>query len=387
MANEMVEWVERKIGPAATPLADADAVKNFIEDNDVAIVGYFKDQDSSAAKDYLKAVKDYEEYPCGITSDAAAAEANNIKEGEVVLFKNFDDRRAVYEGAISKDSLLEFIQRYAVPLVVRFNHDSAQKIFRGLVKSHLLVFISEKSDDYPKAVKAMTKLGEEFRNKVMMVTVDTEEDDHRRIIEFLGLKGETFPLMRIIQMKDDIDKYKPVDAYDVTNEEDLRNFVQNYLDGKVPQHYLTEDLPEDWDAKPVKILTGKNFDKVVFDKTKTVLVEFYAPWCGHCKQLAPVWDKLGEAFKEEGKDDVIVAKIDATINELPHSRVRSFPTISLYVKGEKQSDYNGERKCFSFVFGWHDFTDFLFAGTFEGIKKFLETNGEYGKAAPDHDEL
>ena len=98
------------------------------------------------------------------------------------LFKNFDDRKAVYEGAISKDSLLEFIQRYAVPLVVEFNHDNAQKMFRGLVKSHILIFISYKSDEYDATYKVAKKLAEEFRNKVMFSTVDTDEDDHRRII-------------------------------------------------------------------------------------------------------------------------------------------------------------------------------------------------------------
>ena len=272
------------------------------------------------------------------------------------MFKNFDDRRAVYSGAIGKDALLEFIQRYAVPLVVEFNHETAQKIFRGLVKSHILLFVNYKSDEYETTVKVATKLAEEFRNKVMFVTVDTEEDDHRRIIEFLGLKGEKFPTMRIIQMKDDIDKFKAVegqhDQHDITNEDNLRKFVQDYLDGKVPQHYLTEDLPEDWNKHPVKYLTGKNFDEVVMDKSKNVLVEFHAPWCGHCKKLAPVWDKLAETLEAEKKEDVAVAKMDATINELPHSRVRSFPTIRLYKKGDdkEQVEYNGERKLSSFSF-------------------------------------
>ena len=97
----------------------------------------------------------------------------------IVLFKNFDDRRAVYSGAIAKENLLEFIQRYAVPLVIEFNHDSAQKIFRGLVKSHLLVFVSYKSEEYETVNGILKKLAEEYRNKVMMVTIDTEEDDHR----------------------------------------------------------------------------------------------------------------------------------------------------------------------------------------------------------------
>lgn len=409
MANEMVEWVEKKIGPPATILEDADKVKDFIDNNDVVVVGFFSDMESDKAQAYKKAIKDYEEYPCGITSDLTAAGNHDAKDGEIVLFKNFDDRKAVYAGDVGKEAVLEFIQRYAVPLVVEFNHETAQKIFRGLVKSHLLIFGSYKADDHEKVVEVSKKLAEEFRNKVMFVTVDTDEDDHRRIIEFLGLKGEKFPTIRIIQMKDDIDKYKAVegqhDQHDVTNEDNLRKFVQDYLDGKVPQHYLTEDLPEDWDKHPVKYLTGKNFDQVVFDKTKNVLVEFYAPWCGHCKKLVPVWDKLAETLQNEKKDDVVVAKIDATINELPHSRVRSFPTIRLYKKGEnEQAEYNGERKYFeksiktslkmmnglsnlSYLRCLHSHTYLFILGTLEGIKKFLETDGTYGMAAPDHDEL
>ena len=96
--------------------------------------------------------------------------------------------------------------------VVEFNHDTAQKIFRGLVKSHLLLFLNKTSDDFEGVTAMARKLAEtpEFYQKVMFVTVDTDEDDHRRVIEYLGLKGERFPNMRIVQMKDDIEKYRPV---------------------------------------------------------------------------------------------------------------------------------------------------------------------------------
>ena len=46
-------------------------------------------------------------------------------------------------------------------------------------------------------------------------------------------------------------------------------------------------------------LTPATFDSVVFDTTKDVLAEFYAPWCGHCKNLAPEYEKLGNVFANE----------------------------------------------------------------------------------------
>lgn len=59
----------------------------------------------------------------------------------------------------------------------------------------------------------------------------------------------------------------------------------------------------------VVTLTPDNFDKIVKDPTKDVLVEFYAPWCGHCKALAPKYEQAAKAF--QGEENVVVAKIDA----------------------------------------------------------------------------
>ena len=54
MAREMVEWVEKKIGPDAEPLATTEDVDNAISDSDVVVIGFFKDQTSDQAKNYLK---------------------------------------------------------------------------------------------------------------------------------------------------------------------------------------------------------------------------------------------------------------------------------------------------------------------------------------------
>jgi protein disulfide-isomerase A6 len=81
-------------------------------------------------------------------------------------------------------------------------------------------------------------------------------------------------------------------------------------------------------------LTVKTFDKV----NKGVwLVEFYAPWCGHCQRLAPEYEKAAKALKGIGR--IAAVNMDA---EKVNVQVKGFPTIKLYVDG-KSSDYNGER--------------------------------------------
>jgi thioredoxin-like negative regulator of GroEL len=79
----------------------------------------------------------------------------------------------------------------------------------------------------------------------------------------------------------------------------------------------------------VTILDQKNHEKVTQDSTKDVLVMYYAPWCGHCKSLKPVWNQLSDYVL---KTDVVIAKIDMTTNKLEAPEVKGFPTIYFYPK-------------------------------------------------------
>lgn len=55
-----------------------------------------------------------------------------------------------------------------------------------------------------------------------------------------------------------------------------------------------------------------------------------APWCGHCKDLAPIWDELGEHFKNN--EEVVIAKMDSTKNELEDIPIGGFPTLKFFPK-------------------------------------------------------
>ena len=76
---------------------------------------------------------------------------------------------------------------------------------------------------------------------------------------------------------------------------------------------------------PVTVAVSKAFDGVVTNNGKDTLIELYAPWCGHYKKLASVFDELGTKIRGE---DVAVVKMDATANDVPPAfEVRGFPTL------------------------------------------------------------
>lgn len=119
------------------------------------------------------------------------------------------------------------------------------------------------------------------------------------------------------------------------------------LPEKLDVDFKTEAPPSEDQQGPVYKVVGTTFEKVVLDPEKDVLLEMYAPWCGHCKELAPIYDDVGRAF--EKVDSVLVAKMDLTANEVDPGllqRPRGFPTIRLWPKGSgtEAVEYEGQRE-------------------------------------------
>ena len=136
-------------------------------------------------------------------------------------------------------------------------------------------------------------------------------------------------------------KYKYVSPS--INAADIKSFLAAFIDGSLKPALLSQETPADWDAKPVKVLTGNNFADVALNPSKSVFVKFYAPWCGHCKELAPTWDTLAENFASN--TDIVIAKMDSTLNELADVKVTSYPTLIYFPKGDKATTvpFEGDR--------------------------------------------
>ncbi|XP_011206958.1 protein disulfide-isomerase A6 homolog [Bactrocera dorsalis] len=98
-------------------------------------------------------------------------------------------------------------------------------------------------------------------------------------------------------------------------------------------------------------LTDDNFDKLVLQSDDVWLVEFFAPWCGHCQKLAPEWAKAAKELKGKVK----LGALDATAHQSKASEygIRGYPTIKFFPAGKKSSsdatEYDGGRSASDIV--------------------------------------
>ena len=83
---------------------------------------------------------------------------------------------------------------------------------------------------------------------------------------------------------------------------------------------------------PTKLVTDENFDTEVIKAGKPVIVDFWAEWCGPCKQIAPVLEEISDEMKEQ----VVIAKhnIDQEPNTPTKYGIRGIPTMLLFKGGE-----------------------------------------------------
>ena len=329
--NMIIDWVEKMAQPPSIPLRSTEDVESFINKHSVALIGFFKDKESKEAKIFLEVANNMDDIMCGVVDDTNVFEANKVKEDGVILFKSFDERRTEYKGKFDVDDLYQFTRTNSFPLVIDFKPKLASILFTGEVQNALFLFVSSSSEEYSAHTEMAKKVATGLKGKVMILLLDTDDESLDKFLGLLGIQKEEIPGMRLMHGIDDT--YGP----DIGGIEEgqVRKFLTDYLDGKlIPRKWLkSQEVPSDWDKNPVKVLVGRNFHEVI-NGEKTVFVMFYAPWRGFCKQLFPIWEELGEKY--DGHEKVIIAKIDASANDLTDYAISEYPTVTIF-KGSIES--------------------------------------------------
>jgi len=127
----------------------------------------------------------------------------------------------------------------------------------------------------------------------------------------------------------------------------IESWMKDFKDGKVAAHKKSQPIPAE--NEPVKVVVAETLDDIVFKSGKNVLIEFYAPWCGHCQKLAPILDEVALSFQSDSS--VIIAKLDATANDIPIDTfdVKGFPTIYFRSASGNVVVYEGDRTKEDFI--------------------------------------
>jgi len=337
----LVRHMKKLKQPSVTEVT-AENFKEFSASDKVVIIAFLEPESTS---DYVvfKAVAEAyrNEYSFGATTDKSLVQKQGIKVPSIVLFKKFDEGKNTYEGAFDSNPIEDFIRVNAIPLMDDVGPENyASYADSGLPLAYLFVGHDEHRTEYGPIVENIAK---DYKGKINFVYIDGNK--YGGHAANLNLKQD-WPAFAI-QLPAENKKY-PYDQKQPLTAEGLRTFIEDFDNGKLEPSLKSEEIPASQNG-PVTVIVGKQFEETV-NQPKNVLVEFYAPWCGHCKKLAPIYDELGEKYK--GNPDVVIAKMDATANDLPPNSpitITGFPTIKLFKADNTIVDYDGDRSLNDFV--------------------------------------
>jgi protein disulfide isomerase len=195
------------------------------------------------------------------------------------------------------------------------------------------------TDADKRAFEQVKAIAKEFHGKITFVHIDAS--NYGSLAPRVGLSGDQFPAVAI----DEAGAFYAYPQGDAITSEKIRNFANEYLGGKLKRIIRSEAAPAaHTDDNGLTTVVGTTFDKLILNKEHDVFVQFYAPWCSHCKEMVPALNDLAKKLKNE---DVVIARFDATANEYDKNKfqVLGFPTLYFIKagKGGVAEEYTGGR--------------------------------------------
>ncbi|EGW29868.1 uncharacterized protein SPAPADRAFT_63488 [Spathaspora passalidarum NRRL Y-27907] len=257
----------------------------------------------------------------------------------------FDDAAKFDGKTVDQESLLAFIEAEVVP----YFGDITRETYMTYMSSPLpLAYYFYKTPEQRESIsKDLAKIAKKYRGKINIAGVDaTLFGKHAEVI---NMDPEIVPLFAIHNVTDNKKYGVNQTTYPEGPSADvISKFVDDFFEGKVAPIIKSEDLPteEEKKASPVVKLVGHNYRQILDDVSKDVFVKYYAPWCGHCKKLAPTWEDLASIFGSN-KDDakVVIANIDHTNNDVDVPiDIQGYPTLLLYPANGKIDQKTGLRE-------------------------------------------
>lgn len=338
----MYNFVSKKTGPASELLKGEDELKE-LEGQKVSVLLFTPEGEEDILKAFNAVGSKYDNITFRHSHDEALKKKYHGDKHVLIVHRNFDDGHKLlsHPEKLTQSDIADFVQSVRFPIVSDFDESSAERIFGS--EAPAIFLFTDKKDGVE--IEEFTKFAKEHSKRIIFSKSSISDELGARLSEFLGITAADDPSVRIIRFKNNnIDKFK----VDEIKQEALAKALDAFEANTLSAYYKSQPVPET-NEDPVKVIVGDNFNSDVVESDKFVLLEAYAPWCGHCQQLEPVYNKLAELVKSA--EDVVIAKIDATANENSALNIEGFPTIYLFKpkhEGEPIA-YDGDRSLSSLV--------------------------------------
>lgn len=355
-ANSIVSYMRKHSGPSSKKVETVEEAKKLVARSEVSVIGIFPNTGSLLDVFLKLADKHRENFRFLHTTSKEVGQAFGFPDSNKVLIQfapHYESKLEgpivfPYEGVSTVAAFEAFLLEHTAPLVGQYSATSKPRY--ELLKSKtpgLPLFITYYKVDYANNVKStnywrnrVLQVANKFKGKALFAIADKAEYS-----QFLGELGVADRELAV-GLEHEGKKYVMTPEFSVAN---FETFVNDFLAGSVLPHIKSEPIPTE--QTDVKVVVGRNFDEVVFDSKADILLEFYAPWCGHCKNLEPVYKELAQKLK--GEESVIIAKIDATANDFPRDvfPVQGYPSIFWVPANDKKNPkkYSGDRDVKSFI--------------------------------------
>ncbi|XP_057550500.1 protein disulfide-isomerase-like [Amaranthus tricolor] len=344
-AEAIVEYVIKQFGPASVEIKSAHHAATLIHPNNTFIVGVFPEFKGEEYENFTKlAEKLRNDYDFGHTLDAKFLPRGDflVKGPFIRLLKPFDELFLDFQN-FDLGAMEKFIEEEGAPSVIIYDTQPGNpyitKFFSNEDKKTKVTMILNFTNE--NAAILMSKFNDIAYllkgGKTSFLLGDLEPS--QRILKFYKLDKSLVPLIYI--QKNGAQKYVKANV----GPDEVVPWFKKFLDGKIEEYIRSQPIPLE-DNEPVKMVVHRNFHDMVYNSRKEVLLEFYAPWCGHCKKLAPILNEVALSYLKD--PNVLIAKFDATANDIPSSifKVNSYPTM-YYISSKKEMKeiikYTGER--------------------------------------------
>lgn len=275
-SSSITSYMVKQSLPAVSPVTEAN-LEEFKTLDKIVIVGYIP-TDSKKANEAFNTLAESERdnFLFGASDDAAVAKSEEVEQPSIVLYKDFDEKKAVYTGPFDSDSILTWITTASTPLVGEVGPETYAKYMKAGIP--LAYIFAETAEEREKFAEQFRPIAEQHRGKINIATIDAKAFGAHA--GNLNLDTASFPAFAI-QNPEKNTKFPWDQTKDITVKE-IGEFIQDVLDGKVDPSIKSEPIPETQEG-PVTVVVAHTYQELVIDNDKDVLLEFYAPWCGHCK--------------------------------------------------------------------------------------------------------